>query len=195
MRTPRNGSMENSLTRWNEIDDLRQNLPNEACAAAHVVDRHHSDDHPICMNENANSCMKSKLLIRKDRCAPARVSWSFNQNSQQRYSVVCISVDVPFLILFIRVRKSKKKKSNKNPQTTILFCNLGNVPGRPQGGRHGMVFGQIPVSTTSVPLVPGSTPFTFSIFLTIRTLQELFVFHFKSICLKEINSILNILLL
>lgn len=37
---------------------------------------------------------------------------------------------------------------------------LGNVPGRPQGGRHGMVFGQIPVSSTTVPLVPGSTYFS-----------------------------------
>lgn len=37
---------------------------------------------------------------------------------------------------------------------------LGNVPGRPQGGRHGMVFGQIPASSTSVPLVPGSTSFS-----------------------------------
>lgn len=40
---------------------------------------------------------------------------------------------------------------------------LGNIPGRPQGGRHGMVFGQIPVPPTlggscPVPLVPGSTP-------------------------------------
>jgi len=41
----------------------------------------------------------------------------------------------------------------------------GHIPGRPQGGRHGMMFGlrQIPTSTcvgtttaTSAPLVPGS---------------------------------------
>lgn len=33
-----------------------------------------------------------------------------------------------------------------------MFCesSAGHVPGRPQGGRHGMVFGQIPVS------IPGS---------------------------------------
>lgn len=45
----------------------------------------------------------------------------------------------------------------KNP----LPRSKGNLPGRPQGGRHGMVFGQIPVSTTAhssnvpVHLVPG----------------------------------------
>lgn len=34
-----------------------------------------------------------------------------------------------------------------------MFCvsSAGHVPGRPQGGRHGMVFGQIPVS------IPGNT--------------------------------------
>lgn len=37
--------------------------------------------------------------------------------------------------------------------------NLGHIPGRPLGGRHGMVFGQIPAPPavgTSVPLVPGA---------------------------------------
>lgn len=35
-----------------------------------------------------------------------------------------------------------------------------HVPGRPQGGRHGMVFGQIPAplsaALTTSPLIPGS---------------------------------------
>lgn len=39
--------------------------------------------------------------------------------------------------------------------------NIGHIPGRPLGGRHGMVFGQIPappaaVGNPSVPLVPGA---------------------------------------
>lgn len=41
--------------------------------------------------------------------------------------------------------------------------NLGNIPGRPLGGRHGMVFGQISVSSaignSITPLVPGSTSY------------------------------------
>lgn len=42
-----------------------------------------------------------------------------------------------------------------------FVMSLGNIPGRPQGGRHGMVFGQIPapsiIGSPPVPLVPGST--------------------------------------
>lgn len=46
---------------------------------------------------------------------------------------------------------------------TVFCVSAGHVPGRPQGGRHGMVFGQIPVAGTptgtassmQVPLVPG----------------------------------------
>lgn len=53
-------------------------------------------------------------------------------------------------LLILTLTKSQIK-------TKIKFIFVGNVPGRPQGGRHGMVFGQIPVSSITVPLVPGST--------------------------------------
>lgn len=47
----------------------------------------------------------------------------------------------------------------------LILFNIGHVPGRPQGGRHGMVFGQIPITITtgnlSTPLVPGRAPFFF----------------------------------
>ncbi|XP_059614802.1 helicase domino isoform X2 [Phlebotomus argentipes] len=48
------------------------------------------------------------------------------------------------------------------PTAVVQLTQQGHIPGRPQGGRHGMVFGQIPVPTTqgnlSIPLVPGGTP-------------------------------------
>lgn len=59
------------------------------------------------------------------------------------------------------------KKNHKSKPIKLIF--VGNVPGRPQGGRHGMVFGQIPVSPITVPLVPGST----------YKLYILFSSHFK----------------
>lgn len=55
------------------------------------------------------------------------------------------------------------------------IVRLGHVPGRPLGGRHGMVFGQIPappsaIGNASVPLVPGAYKYihqsrVFSLFL------------------------------
>ncbi|KRF97552.1 uncharacterized protein Dwil_GK27182, partial [Drosophila willistoni] len=42
----------------------------------------------------------------------------------------------------------------------ISLYYIGHIPGRPLGGRHGMVFGQIPappaIGNSSVPLVPGA---------------------------------------
>uniref|UniRef100_T1GWQ3 Helicase domino n=1 Tax=Megaselia scalaris TaxID=36166 RepID=T1GWQ3_MEGSC len=44
------------------------------------------------------------------------------------------------------------------PASVVQLTQQGHIPGRPIGGRHGMVFGQIPVSpaigNSSVPLVP-----------------------------------------
>jgi hypothetical protein len=44
----------------------------------------------------------------------------------------------------------------------FYFHYLGQIPGRPQGGRHGMIFGHISVPSTignsNQPLVPGSAP-------------------------------------
>ena len=46
---------------------------------------------------------------------------------------------------------------------SLLPNFIGHIPGRPPGGRHGMVFGQISSSTignsSNTPLVPGSTSF------------------------------------
>lgn len=69
---------------------------------------------------------------------------SFKTNNNKKN---CISCSILTLSL-----SQKNHKSNK-----IKLIFVGNVPGRPQGGRHGMVFGQIPVSSITVPLVPGST--------------------------------------
>ncbi|KNC26620.1 Helicase domino, partial [Lucilia cuprina] len=52
--------------------------------------------------------------------------------------------------------------STKLPAAVQQLTQQGHIPGRPLGGRHGMVFGQIPappaVGNTTVPLVPGGTP-------------------------------------
>lgn len=71
----------------------------------------------------------------------------------------------------------KSEQSDNTPRSVLYLFVAGHVPGRPQGGRHGMVFGQIPVSGTSsatassvqVPLVPGRV-FVPSIFLCILCL-------------------------
>lgn len=66
------------------------------------------------------------------------------------------------LSLYLSVTLTQKKHTSTKQKTIhkskpIKLIFVGNVPGRPQGGRHGMVFGQIPVSSITVPLVPGST--------------------------------------
>lgn len=79
------------------------------------------------------------------------------------------------------------------------FFIIGHVPGRPQGGRHGMVFGQIPVvpsatGSLSIPLVPGSTQeiyfFCFILFFSsfsyiVIFLISFFIPLFKYVLRKE----------
>lgn len=64
---------------------------------------------------------------------------------------------------------------------SLLPNFLGHIPGRPPGGRHGMVFGQISSSTigntSNTPLVPGSTSFLKPIDNKLDFVL-LFFFHF-----------------
>lgn len=60
---------------------------------------------------------------------------------------------------------------------------LGHIPGRPLGGRHGMVFGQIPappaVGSSTVPLVPGAYRFfLFSLKIKKKKCKFVFLFFF-----------------
>lgn len=80
----------------------------------------------------------------------------------------------PFDIWLSRIRK------------IVLFSRIGQVPGKPIGGRHGMIFGQIHSSSTigntpPKPLVPGqrhmpSLEFSFSFlfwtFLWLKPLEK-----------------------
>lgn len=57
---------------------------------------------------------------------------------------------------------------------------VGQIPGKAQGGRHGMVFGQISSSSTignspQKPLVPGQKS-THTLFLTLFFVGDLFYF-------------------
>lgn len=90
---------------------------------------------------------------------------------------------IPFEYKNKQTKQQQKKKSVPKTIGSIIHVhisttNIGNVPGRPQGGRHGMVFGQIPVSSTSVPLVPGSTPFFLILLFMFFNLQIDYLFTF-----------------
>lgn len=47
----------------------------------------------------------------------------------------------------------------------FTFIYLGQIPGKPQGGRHGMIFGHISnpstIGNSNQPLVPGRAPLVF----------------------------------